>query len=250
MARIPIVGDVVELIGAAAEKVENRSLLLDKFVFHKRWPPASDSRHREVKWDDASRWSFMRIAHGASHLLNGEANGKRRRAQGQDVEPDNKERLLAEAKVAEALAQVSWDTKELAAVRAKHTRRFLELFRSAYGERAAIAIGQLEGRLTINLADSLIQNAGICLIVFSVSHTSQVRPSRASAGMPRWRNLKRLGPGNAPVYSTTSVPFLVRRTTTSPTEICTLIGICLQAGRRISEVPLPSCPPTRRTRPS
>jgi CRISPR-associated protein Cmr6 len=163
MAQIPMAGDLAELIGAAAEKVENRSLLLDKFVFHKRWPLASDSRGVDIKWDAASRWSFMRIARGASYLLNREAKDRRREAQGQNVELDKKERLLAEAKVAETLAGVSWDTKELAILRAKHSRRFVSLFRSAYGERAAIAVGELKGRLAINLADSLIQNAGICL---------------------------------------------------------------------------------------
>ena len=163
MAQIPMAGDLAELIGIAAEKVENRSLLLDKFVFHKRWPVVSDFRGDGIKWDDASRWSFMRIARGASDLLNREAKDKRRNAQGQDVELDKKERLLAEAKVAETLARVSWDTKELAALRAKHSRRFVSLFRSAHGDRAGIVIGELKGRLAINLADSLIQNAGICL---------------------------------------------------------------------------------------
>jgi CRISPR-associated protein Cmr6 len=163
MARIPLAGDVAELIGPSAEKVENRSLLLDKFVFHKRWPVVADSRGREVKWDEASRWGFMRIAEGAAGLLNRDAREKRRRARGDDVEPENRERYLAESEVAEALARVSWDTKELAGIRARHTLRFLRLFRTAYGERASVAIGQLEGRLAINLSDSLIQNAGICL---------------------------------------------------------------------------------------
>jgi len=163
MARVPIAGDVAELIGPAAEKVENRSLLLDKFVFHKRWPVVTDDRGREVKWDEASRWSFIRIADGASQILHREASGKKWRASGPNVEPENKERYLAEAQIAESLAKVSWDIKELGTLRSKHTRRFLGLFRSAYGERSAVTIGQLEGRLAINLADSLIQNAGISL---------------------------------------------------------------------------------------
>ena len=163
MARIPMASDVAELIGSAAEKVENRSLLLDKFVFHKRWPLETDARDREVKWDDASRWSFMRIAEGAGPLLGREAKDKRYRAGGPKVEPDNRERGLAEAQLAESLAKVSWDSKELSALRARHTRRFLGLFRGAFAQRASVTIAQLEGRLAINLADSLIQNAGICL---------------------------------------------------------------------------------------
>ncbi len=163
MVRIPITADVAELIGPAAEKVENRSLLLEKFVFHKSWPVEQDGRGRGIKWDEASRWSFIRIADGAGQILNREATEKRRKANGANVEEDNRIRLLAEAQIADSLAKVSWDTKELGALRAKHTRRFLGIFRSAYGERAVLHIGQLEGRLAINLADSLIQNAGICL---------------------------------------------------------------------------------------
>ena len=163
MASIPISRDVAELIGSAAEKVENRSLLLDKFVFHKLWPVETDERGRDVKWDEASRWSFMRIAEGASQLLSKDAAAKRYKAGGQNVEPDNRQRLLAEAQLAESLAKVSWDSKDLSTLRARHTRRFLGLFRSAFAERAAVTIAQLEGRLAINLADSLIQNAGISL---------------------------------------------------------------------------------------
>ena len=163
MARIPIASDVAELIGSAAEKVENRSLLLDKFAFHKRWPVETDQRGREVKWDEASRWSFMRIAEGASQLLSKDAAAKRYRAGGQNVEPDNRQRLLAEAQLADSLANVSWDSKDLSTLRARHTRRFLGLFREAFAERSAVTIAQLEGRLAINLADSLIQNAGISL---------------------------------------------------------------------------------------
>src|ERR1035441_9467749 len=76
MARIPMASDVAELIGSAAEKVENRSLLLDKFIFHKRWPLEADAQGREAKRDDASRWSFMRIA-GQVHLPQALAAGGR-----------------------------------------------------------------------------------------------------------------------------------------------------------------------------
>lgn len=166
VATIPLAGDLVELVGAAAERIENRSLLLDKFVFHKSWPvvEADGDRGRSVvKWDEASRWSFMRIADGASEILNREAKAKRDRANGKNVEPENRDRYLAESRIAETLANVRWDSKDLNDLRARHTRRLIGLFRSAYGERAMVTIGQLEGRLAINLADSLIQNAGICL---------------------------------------------------------------------------------------
>lgn len=165
-ATIPMTGDVAKLIGSAAQHVENRSLLLDKFVFHKRWPVVEEQTHRGrdfVKWDEASRWSFLRIADGAEQLLRREAAEKRRKAGGRNVEPENGDRFNTEAKIAETLSAVKWDSKELQSLRARHTRHLLGLFRKAYGERAAVTIGQLEGRLAINLADSLIQNGGICL---------------------------------------------------------------------------------------
>lgn len=165
-ATVPMTGDIAVLIGPVAQHVENRSLLLDKFVFHKKWPIVEEQTRRGrdfVKWDEASRWSFMRIADGAEQILRKEAAEKRRRAEGRNVEATNRNRYNAEAGIAEALANVKWDSKELADLRASHTRRFVDLFRSACGERASITIGQLEGRLAINLADSLIQNAGICL---------------------------------------------------------------------------------------
>jgi CRISPR-associated protein Cmr6 len=165
-ATVPVTGDVAELIGTAAERVENRSLLLDKFVFHKKWPVVEEQTRRGrdfVKWDEASRWSFMRIADGAGQILRREAAEKRRKADGRDVEHANRERYNAEAKIAETLAGLKWDNNELSALRSSHTRRFISLFRTAYGERSSIIMGQLEGRLAINLADSLIQNAGICL---------------------------------------------------------------------------------------
>lgn len=165
-ATIPMAGDVRDLIGPVAERVENRSLLLDKFVFHKQWPVVEEHTRRErdfVEWDEASRWSLMRIADGAAQILHRDAQEKRRKARGHNVEEHNCERYNAEARIAETLANVRWDTRELETLRARHTRRFLGLFRKAYNDRALITIAQLEGRLAINLADSLIQNAGICL---------------------------------------------------------------------------------------
>lgn len=166
IATIPMASDVAELIGASAERVENRSLLLDKFVFHKKWPVLEEQNRRGrdlVKWDEANRWSFVRIADRAEQILRREAKAKRDKANGRNTEPENRPRYEAEARIAEALAGVKWDTEGLQDLRSRHTIRFLSLFRGAYGERASIIIGQLEGRLAINLADSLIQNAGICL---------------------------------------------------------------------------------------
>ncbi len=157
MARIPISPDVAQLIGDFAEAVQNRSLLLDKFVFHKDW--GLD----DLRSNDAHRWTLMRISDGGTAALHAEADRRRRDARGQDREEHNRVRLQREAQIAAKLAATRIEAEDAQKLRARHTRRFLGLFRSACGERAALTIGQLEGRLAINLAESLIQNAGMCL---------------------------------------------------------------------------------------
>ena len=163
MARIAIAKDVAQLIGNFAEGVENRSLLLDRYAFHKNWPEEEDERGF-VKWDDASRWSFVRVSDGASSLLTKNANELERQSNGRNVRTEEKrQRLRAQAKIANQLATVNWERADQSVLRAKHSQRLLTLFRESYGERCAVVVGKLEGRLAINLADSLIQNAGICL---------------------------------------------------------------------------------------
>jgi CRISPR-associated protein Cmr6 len=156
-AAIPMTGDVAALIGPYAEGVENRSLLLDKYVFHKQWPTGDDKR------DEASRWSFLRIADGASALLTGEARKTRKKADGRDVQYEKKKRLLDEARIAEQLASVKWQDGALAQLRAEHSRRFASLLAESQRIRSAVVAGRLEGRLALNLADGLVTGGGMCL---------------------------------------------------------------------------------------
>jgi len=158
MARIPMASDVAELIGSAAEKVENRSLLLEKFCFHKSWGLG------DLKANDAHRWTLMRISEGGPSVLLREAHNRREEAGRLTTRnPEKAQRLREEADIAQTLAATQVEAKDAAQLRARHTRRFLGLFRSAFAQRGSLTIAQLEGRLAINLADSLIQNAGICL---------------------------------------------------------------------------------------
>lgn len=161
MARIALTPDVAALVGDFAEKVENRSLLLDKFIFHKSWPVEQDERGKIVKWDDASRWSFMRLADDGASVLRRQATALR--DMGPNVTPENRQRRLAQAKIAEQLSQIAAPGKDIAELRAQHTRRFISLFQRAQGDRGTVMVGKLEGRLAINLADGLVQNANISL---------------------------------------------------------------------------------------
>lgn len=157
MARIPMAGDVAELIGNYAQEVQNRSLLLDKFAFHKQW--GLDG----LKAPDAHRWTLLRMSDGGAGVLNMEADRRSGESKRPNVEEHNRDRLKNESELAAQLARTKVEAGDAQELRQQHTRRFLELFRSAYRERASVTIAQLEGRLAINLSDGLIQNAGICL---------------------------------------------------------------------------------------
>lgn len=151
-------GDLADAIGPFGERVENRSLLLDKFAFHKQWGLG------ELKANDAHRWTLLRVSANGAAVLAREAQERKDQAHRLIARnPEKSNRLKEEARIAASLASTQVESPDLAGLRARHTRRFVGLFRSAFGDRAAIAIGQLEGRLAINLAESLIQNAGISL---------------------------------------------------------------------------------------
>jgi CRISPR/Cas system CMR subunit Cmr6 (Cas7 group RAMP superfamily) len=157
MARIPIAPDVAALVGDFAEGVQNRSLLYEKFSFHKSW--GLDG----LKHNDAHRWSILRIADGGGDILQNESSTRRRQADGRNVEPHNRERLLREADLAAALARTSAHPGEVQDLAVSRTKMFMAQFTKAMGQRGRILLARLEGRLALNLANGLIQNAGICL---------------------------------------------------------------------------------------
>ena len=165
MSKIPISCDVAEVIGNLAEKVENGSLLLDKFVFHKKWPVEYNSQYKQYKWDDASRWSFIRIASNGSERLSAEAVRMTRDSGGKNVNPEKAEELRKKADIASRLANcaVHFAARGLSEIQIPHTLGLLSLLRAARPESNSIVIGELRTRLAINLSESLIQNAGICL---------------------------------------------------------------------------------------
>ena len=161
MARIAMASNVGRLLGDFADEVENRSLLLDKFIFHKRWNDRPVPGFPE-KWDDAVRWSFMRLSDDGLVRLKQET-AKLREDASRSRDERKRQDLLARAAITERMSKVAAPSPEVAELRARHTRRFLSLFQGAQQNRGTVLIGKLEGRLAINLADGLVQNANICL---------------------------------------------------------------------------------------
>ena len=163
--RPPIAPDVAEVIGSCAEKVESRSLLLDKFVLHKSWPLVfSELTSVQIKMDDASRWSFIRTAQNGEAILARELQRNRTAASGKHAKPENIERSEKKVEVLQALIpcacrKLPADLLEQKLAQNGQFAEMLERSRPLH----AVVYGELGGRLIVNLSDSLIQNAGICL---------------------------------------------------------------------------------------
>ena len=195
LAKPPIVGDVAELIGDYAEKVENRSLLLSKFPIHKCWPV--DPYAPERKWDDASRWSFIRVAEDGFSVLERELNRKEQLAQGRNVSEENRARHMEDADLIRRLKSCACRrlNPSLAKLRKEHVLQFVTRF-ADHPDRHLVLIGKLCAPLAINLSDSLLQNAGICLDrLFGEPYI----PGSAVKGVSRHVALSRLKSGRMTV---------------------------------------------------
>lgn len=165
LSKPPITSDVADVIGICAESVENRSLLLDKFILQKAWPSVYlESTSDVMKMDDASRWSFIRIAQNGGEFLQRELDNCERALNGRNASDVNREKAGIKQNVLRAMKRCA--CRQLPAGLAKQkidqNRQFVQLLNKRPGLNSVV-YGELQGRLIINLSDSLIQNAGICL---------------------------------------------------------------------------------------
>ena len=161
IAKPPISHDVAEVIGTYAEKVENRSLLLDKFIIHKSWPEDDVLRG---KLDDAVRWSFIRCAENGEAILSTERKKQHAVSIGRNTKPEKKDEAVRKIQILDRLTPCG--CRKLSAgieeMRKESVDRLVDLVgRSSFGHR--VLFGRLESRLAVNLSGSLVQNAGICL---------------------------------------------------------------------------------------
>lgn len=160
--KLPIPADVADVVGAWAERVDNRSLLKDKFVLHKSWPVVrSEISGKAIKMDDASRWCFIRMAANGGDYLQHEQNKLARDASKEDAKPENTESGI-KAELVGRLKACACRRLPTELVRQK-LEQAQRLSDALAKQGAAVVYGELRGRLAINLSDSLVQNAGICL---------------------------------------------------------------------------------------
>lgn len=190
----PIQGDLAEIIGGYAERIENRSLLLNKFVIHKSWPAEYDLEGKPIKWDDASRWSFIRATQDGPFILHREKETQERTVNGRNAKDLNRDKAQRKADVLDRLINPSCMARELSdemkSLRKARVDHLVALFRN--GDGCNVVEAELKGRLAINLSDSLVPNAGICLDrMFGVPYI----PGSAVKGICRHTALFRLRSG-------------------------------------------------------
>jgi CRISPR type III-B/RAMP module RAMP protein Cmr6 len=155
---IPISPDVRQLIGDWAEKVDNRSLLYEKFGLPKVWGAGE-----EGKLDNAGRWNILRIVWRGSDLLRGDAQRLRREADGRNTRPDVARRKRRDANVAEKMASVAPVDDTLARVVNERAHRFLDDLKKCFNGMVVTFEATLGARMMINMTGGVVENAGIAL---------------------------------------------------------------------------------------
>lgn len=186
MIRPPIVGDVAAVIGDCAQKVENRSLLLDKFIVHKSWPMDDGG----VRQDDAVRWSFIRVTENGEAVLAADRSRQNDRANGRNTNEENKREARNAIQVIDKMTACACRIlpTDVENLREFHVGRLIQLLAESSVPHC-IRFGTLQSRLAINLSGGLIQNAGICLDrLFGVPYI----PGSAVKGVCRHVALERL----------------------------------------------------------
>jgi CRISPR-associated protein Cmr6 len=148
--------DTRATLGDFASKVENRSLLFEKYVLAKTWG-------HEMKFDDANRFNVIRAATGGRQLLQQAAEESEGRIRGRNTQDHVREQHRYRKSVAIELAQIKDDDASLVALRVKSSLTLLNLLEKSYPTRHRNFIGDLGGRLLINLAGGVQENAGISL---------------------------------------------------------------------------------------
>lgn len=150
---IPLAKDTRDAIGDFADKVKNRSLLFQKMVLAKNWG-------HPARFNDANRFNVLRACSEGGNLL-----GKDRDAAASKAGRGgrNADALLYKAEVAQAMARVEVDNAELTKRQTENSLQLLSLVEKSFLGRSDTFVGKLGGRLLINMAGGMQENAGMAL---------------------------------------------------------------------------------------
>jgi len=156
---IPLARDVREAVGEFATEVSNRSLLYEKMAMPKTYGHKS---HPSRKFDDAQRLSVIRATSNSGGIFSRIIEDSERTMWGKG-KPENKEKAEYLLRAAQALRQPWQDDAQLQQAQIENTERLLIDLGRSYGDRVSTFVAALGGRLIINAAGGVMQNAGIAL---------------------------------------------------------------------------------------
>ncbi|MFH0879969.1 MAG: type III-B CRISPR module RAMP protein Cmr6 [Lentisphaerota bacterium] len=158
MSNIPMSADVAAILGPFAEKMENPALRYQKYVLPKCWG-------HPFKVDDAARWNVLRLVQDGVNLLKKDAQNieedKRRAERKNNVE--KAEKCLYLSSQVQQMGRMSKSTDNLMVLVTANTKELLQQISQTYGTRGISMIATLRGRLIINQAGGVIENAGMAL---------------------------------------------------------------------------------------
>jgi CRISPR-associated protein Cmr6 len=153
---IPLAKDTREAIGSFASRVENRSLLFQKMVLSKTWG-------HPARFNDANRFNVLRACSSGDVLLSEDRKDAEQKASSPRARDYVKQEARYRAEVAGALARVKVDNAELAKRQVENANDLLALLERSYSGRCHTFAGVLGGRLLINMAGGVQENAGMAL---------------------------------------------------------------------------------------
>lgn len=150
--------DTREAIGDFAQKIENRSLLFQKAVLAKSWG------HPD-RFDDANRFNVLRACSSGNTLLLEDAQAAQRgaRVARSDMKHDRASQLESKEGVARAMASVKTDFPQLVKAQIENAKDLLRHLEASNPGSCRTLSAALGGRLLINMAGGVQENAGLCL---------------------------------------------------------------------------------------
>ncbi|CAN5360365.1 hypothetical protein BH23VER1_BH23VER1_27130 [soil metagenome] len=153
---IPLAKDVREAVGSLAEAVSNRALLYEKMPIPKSWNHPS-------KFADAKRLNVVRTASGAGAIFQKIVEDSNRTLSSPRSTQDNKEAASYLRNAATSLRNCWKPDETLAQAQVANTLDFLSSLERSYPGRVLTLVAELGGRLIINAAGGVMENAGMAL---------------------------------------------------------------------------------------
>lgn len=149
--------DTRQAVGDFGSRIENRSLLFQKVVLAKSWG------HEVEVFHDGNRFNVLRACSDGGRLLEEDASASQRKAQSDERAGRDPAAARYREKVARAMAQVKVEFPDLGKAQLKNANDLMRLIQQSYPNASRTIDAKLGGRLLINMAGGVQENAGMAL---------------------------------------------------------------------------------------